>query len=81
MSSVEHLLHFGLPENVDNIDSLIVHWPGNTQTKLKNIELNQTLSIEYDNYTKSKNNFILSFMRHIFSGKYYYKCSSFFLRT
>ncbi|MRI01478.1 hypothetical protein GH721_13120 [Kriegella sp. EG-1] len=47
LSSVSPLLHFGLGP-VETVDSIIVNWPNNTITKLKNIKANQKLTITND---------------------------------
>lgn len=47
LSSVSPLLHFGLGDH-QLIDSLIVHWSNGTTTKRFDLEVNQRLSIVYD---------------------------------
>jgi len=54
LSSIEPVAHFGL-NGSKKIDSIIVEWPGEKYQILKNVEVNQTLTIEYSpNYTKSQ---------------------------
>ncbi|TMM29833.1 hypothetical protein FDT66_08140 [Polaribacter aestuariivivens] len=46
ISSVEQKLHFGL-DTVSNIDSIKIIWPDNTFQKIKNPEVNKTISVAY----------------------------------
>ncbi|WP_435414180.1 VCBS repeat-containing protein [Polaribacter aestuariivivens] len=46
ISSVEQKLHFGL-DTVSNIDSIKIIWPDNTFQKIKNPEINKTISVAY----------------------------------
>lgn len=55
-SCVEHVLHFGFPEKINLIDSIIVIWTDQQKTKLSNISVrNQDLKISKDlkNLTKT----------------------------
>ncbi|WP_420603927.1 VCBS repeat-containing protein [Flagellimonas sp.] len=45
-ASSEPIIHFGYPKNVQNVDSLKVIWPNRTFQVLKDVTLNQTLTIQ-----------------------------------
>ncbi|TVR89432.1 MAG: RNA-binding protein [Saprospirales bacterium] len=45
-STSEHMLHFGLGDN-EQVDQLLIVWPDNTFQKLHNVEANQRIHIEY----------------------------------
>ncbi|MCK0188734.1 VCBS repeat-containing protein [Arenibacter sp. F20364] len=47
LSSVTPLMHFGLGK-VKEVDSIVVHWPNGTITKLNQIKANQRLNINYE---------------------------------
>jgi hypothetical protein len=51
-SSVGNTIHFGL-KDLEQVDSLMVKWPNNSVSILKNISVNQTLSISIDDTIKS----------------------------
>ncbi|UKM66503.1 VCBS repeat-containing protein [Flavobacteriaceae bacterium GSB9] len=46
-SSVETTLHFGL-KNLENIDSLVVEWPGGKTNTLFNLSTNQVVTVDYN---------------------------------
>lgn len=52
-SSVTNKLHFGL-DNHSIIDSLSVIWPDNSSQVLKNVAINQTLSLKYSDSDKQE---------------------------
>lgn len=45
-STVDHRLNFGLGK-CDIVDSLIVEWPGGLTQKLKNVKVNQTITLNH----------------------------------
>ena len=58
-SHSEEVLHFGLGE-VTKVDSVIISWPNKTQTRLRNVESNQTITADMSEGLKptSKNEII-----------------------
>jgi len=48
-ASSEPVLHFGYPKNVQKVDSLKIIWPNRTYQVLKNVALNQTLTVKPEN--------------------------------
>ena len=44
MSSVENIAHFGL-DTTSSVDSIVIIWPDNKEQLLKNIQANQTITI------------------------------------
>ena len=44
-SCVEHTLHFGIPENVNKVDSILVYWLDGTSKKVENPKLNSVVKI------------------------------------
>ncbi len=44
-SCVEHTLHFGVPEQINNIDSILVYWLDGTSKKVDNPSLNSVVKI------------------------------------
>jgi hypothetical protein len=52
-SHSEEVLHFGLAA-VTKVDSIIISWPNNTQTRLKNVESNQAIVANMSDGLKPK---------------------------
>ena len=52
LSSVEHVLHFGIPSHVDKIDQVVVTLFNQNQIIEKDIDINQTLDIAINNARK-----------------------------
>ncbi len=50
LSSVEPIIHFGIGS--EKIDSLQVTWPDGKITKLKNIDHNQVVTVDYKNFAQ-----------------------------
>lgn len=50
-SSVEPILHFGLGKTASKIDEVRVRWPGGAEEILKNVKINQRLTVEEKNAT------------------------------
>ena len=53
-SSVSNRIHFGLGKYDKKIDSLLIRWPDNTQSKLTNLELNKIHHITKQNQNLHK---------------------------
>ncbi|WP_185154388.1 VCBS repeat-containing protein [Fulvivirga sp. M361] len=45
-SSVDYGLHFGVGSSM-NLDSLVVRWPDGKMSRLTNVDVNQTLTVDY----------------------------------
>jgi len=54
MSTSEKIAHFGLGTN-QKIDDLKIIWPDDKMIHLKNVEVNQRLTLEYENATSTYN--------------------------
>ena len=52
-SSVDPRLHFGLAGN-DNVDSILICWPGGGCTTLRNVMVNQILELSEDESEKAR---------------------------
>lgn len=50
LSTVSHVLHFGLPSG-DAIDSLVISWPGGKQEVLQNIEVDRLITLSQSDAT------------------------------
>ncbi len=52
-STSEHIVHFGL-DDIKNIDEVVVDWPNNKQTRVKEVKTNQTITLFMDEAISKK---------------------------
>lgn len=61
MSTMDPSIHFGLGK-ADNVDSILVFWPGNSITKLFDVQANQDIKLNFNDGKSSAENEIADYL-------------------
>lgn len=53
-STMDHRLHLGLGEEIEELDSLVVMWPDDSVTKFENVDTNQLLELDQNDLSEER---------------------------